>query len=308
MTKTVKNNQNPEWNFETDIPFDPNYSDTLKIEVFDKDKLGKDKLIGSSTLDLPHVAGGPLDEVWIPLKGVKPGAAGELQLSAEYTPDSSSGLYENLEPGKFESSPRRESGALGAPRSAKSPENDKLGTIKLDLLMAKDLIKSDVVGSSDPYAIITHGSQKYKTDILKNTQDPQFNIQCDVDVPDGNDRNISIDLFDADKYGKDTHLGSLNLDIAKVMNLGNLEQGWHPLEGVDQGEVYIGADFVPNYGSSSRGNSANRGLAREDSASILINQRFVETRRSMSQFHEVSLNRIPLPATGGVIEASIRTL
>ena len=27
----------------------------------------------------------------------------------------------------------------------------------------------------------------------------------------------------------------------------------------------------------------------------------------MSQFHEVSLNRIPLPATGGVIEASIRT-
>ena len=27
----------------------------------------------------------------------------------------------------------------------------------------------------------------------------------------------------------------------------------------------------------------------------------------MSHFHEVSLNRIPLPATGGVIEASIRT-
>lgn len=209
--------------------------------------------------------------------------------------------------GGLGSGPRRESGALGAPRSAKSPESDKLGTIKLDLLMAKDLIKSDVVGASDPYAIITHGSQKYKTDILKNTQDPQFNIQCDVDVPDGNDRNISIDLFDADKYGKDTHLGSLNLDIAKVMNLGNLEQGWHPLEGVDQGEVCIAADFVPNYGDSSRGNSENRGLTREDSASILINQRFVETRRSMSQFHEVSLNRIPLPATGGVIEASIRT-
>ena len=309
MTKTVKNSQNPDWNFEADIPFDPTYSDTLKIEVFDKDKLGKDKLIGTSFLDLPNIADGrSLDEVWIPLKGVKPGKSGEIQLSAEYTPDISSSLYENVQPGGgLGSGPRRESGALGAPRSAKSPESDKLGTIKLDLLMAKDLIKSDVVGASDPYAIITHGSQKYKTDILKNTQDPQFNIQCDVDVPDGNDRNISIDLFDADKYGKDTHLGSLNLDIAKVMNLGNLEQGWHPLEGVDQGEVCIAADFVPNYGDSSRGNSENRGLTREDSASILINQRFVETRRSMSQFHEVSLNRIPLPATGGVIEASIRT-
>ena len=306
MTKTVKNSQNPDWNFEADIPFDPTYSDTLKIEVFDKDKLGKDKLIGTSYLDLPNIADGqPLDEVWIPLKGVKPGKSGEIQLSAEYTPDISSSLYENVQPG---GGPRRESGALGAPRSAKSPESDKLGTIKLDLLCAKDLIKTDVVGASDPYAIITHGSQKYKTDILKNTQDPHFNIQCDVDVPDGNDRNISIDLFDADKYGKDTHLGSLNLDIAKVMNLGTMEQGWHPLEGVDQGEVCIGADFVPNYGGSpTRGNSANRGIAREDSSSILINQRFTETRRSMSQFHEVSLNRIPLPATGGVIEASIRT-
>ena len=309
MTKTVKNTQNPDWNFEADIPFDPTYSDTLKIEVFDKDKLGKDKLIGTSFLDLPNIADGePLDEVWIPLKGVKPGKSGEIQLSAEYTPDTSSSLYENVQPGGgLRSGPRRESGALGAPRTANSPESDKLGTIKLDLLMAKDLIKNDVVGASDPYAIITHGSQKYKTDISKNTQNPEFNIQCDIGVPDGNDRNISIDLFDADKYGKDTHLGSLNLDIAKVMNLGNLEQGWHPLEGVDQGEVYIGADFVPNYGNLSRGNSANRGLAREDSASILINQRFVETRRSTSQFHEVLLNRIPLPATGGIIEASIRT-
>merc|ERR1712013_545402 len=189
-------------------------------------------------------------------------------------------------------SPQRDSGSLGAPRSAKSPESEKLGKVKLDLLMAKDLIKNDMVGKSDPYAIITHGSQKYKTDILKNTQDPHFNIQCNVDVPDGNDRNISIDLFDADKYGKDTHLGSLNLDIAKVMNLGNMEQGWHPLEGVDQGEVCIGADFVPNYGGSpTRGNSANRGIAREDSSSILINQRFTETRRSMSQSIQVPRGR-----------------
>ena len=304
MTKTVKNDQNPEWNFEADIPYDPNYSDTLKIEVFDKDRLGKDKLIGTSTLDLPNLATGrPLDEVWIPLKGVKPGKSGELQLSAEYTPDTSSGLYENVRPGQDGSGPRRESGALGAPRSANSPESDKLGTIKLDLLCAKDLMSSDVVGASDPYAIITHGSQKYKTDILKNTQNPEWNIQCEVEVPDGHDRNISIDIYDADKFGKDTHLGSMNLDIAKVMNLGQLEQDWHPLEGVGQGQICIGADFVPDYGSSRKTSS----LSRTDSASILINQRFVETRRSSSQFHEVSLNRIPLPATGGVIEASIRT-
>jgi len=299
MTKTVKNNQNPEWNFEADIPFDPNYSDTIKIDVFDKDRLGKDKLIGTSTLDLPNIASGkPLDEIWIPLSGVK---SGEVQVSAEYTPDTSSGLYENVRPGQYGSGPRRESGSLGAPRSAKSPESDKLGTIKLDLLMAKDLMKNDLVGKSDPYAIITHGSQKYKTDILKNTQNPEWNIQCEVQVPDGNDRNISIDVYDADKFGKDTHLGSLNLDIAKVMNLGKLDQGWHPLEGAKQGEICVGADFVPDYGTRTDE------FQRTDSSSILINQRFMETRRSSSQFQELSLNRIPLPATGGSIEAYIRT-
>merc|ERR1719483_1776169 len=164
-------------------------------------------------------------------------------------------------------SPLRDSGALGAPRSAKSPESDKLGKIKLNLLMAKDLIKNDMIGKSDPYAIITHGNQKFKTDIKKNTQNPEWNIQCNVDVPDNKDRNITIDLYDADKYGKDTFLGSLNLDIARVMNLGKLDEGWYPLEGVDKGQLCVGADFIPNN-------------SEEMSSSIMINERITETRRT----------------------------
>merc|ERR1712013_404097 len=189
-------------------------------------------------------------------------------------------------------SPQRDSGSLGAPRSAKSPESEKLGKVKLDLLMAKDLIKNDMVGKSDPYAIITHGSQKFKTDIMKNTQNPEWNIQCEVEVPDSNDRNISIDLYDADKFGKDTFLGNLNLDIARVMNLGTLDQGWYPLDGVKQGQICVGADFIPE---------------PDETSTIVINQRLTESRRTSTQFHEVNLNRIPLPSTGGSIEASIRT-
>jgi len=289
-TNTVKNNQNPEWNFEADIPYNPNYSDTLKIEIFDEDKLGKNKLLGTSYIDIPNLANNePLDNVWIPLSGVK---SGELQVSADFVP-AEFHEYENIRPDQFNKmSPQRDSGSLGAPRSAKSPESEKLGKVKLDLLMAKDLIKTDMVGKSDPYAIITHGSQKFKTDIMKNTQNPEWNIQCEVEVPDSNDRNISIDLYDADKFGKDTFLGNLNLDIARVMNLGTLDQGWYPLDGVKQGQICVGADFIPE---------------PDETSTIVINQRLTESRRTSTQFHEVNLNRIPLPSTGGSIEASIRT-
>ena len=284
-TNTVKNNLNPQWNFEADIPYNPNYSDTLKIEVFDDDKIGKNKPLGSTILDIPSLANqDPLDGVWIPLDGVK---SGQLQVSAEYVPTD----VMNQDPYR-QMSPLRDSGSLGAPRSAKSPVNDKLGTIKLDLLMAKDLIKTDLVGKSDPYAIITHGDQRYKSDIKKNTQNPEWNIECEIEVPDGNDRNISIELYDADKFGKDKFLGKMNMDIAKIMNLGHLDEGWYPLDGVKQGQICVGANFVPE---------------PDDSNTIIINQKFTETRRTSKQYQEVSLNRIPLPSTGGDIDASIRT-
>merc|ERR1719208_464183 len=282
-TNTIKNNLNPEWNFKADIPYNPNYSDTIKVEIFDDDKLGKDKPLGSAIIDIPSLVNNdPLDGAWLPLDGVR---SGEVQVSAEYVPtEAGQDQYRQM-------SPLRDSGALGAPRNAKQPVDEKLGTIKLDLLMAKDLIKTDLVGKSDPYAIISHGDQKFKSDIKKNTQNPEWNIECEIGVPDGHDRNISIELYDADKFGKDKFLGKLNLDIAKIMNLGKLEDGWYPLDGVKQGQLRVGADFIPEL---------------DESSTIVINQRLTETRRTSTQFQEVNLNRIPLPSTGGSIDASIR--
>merc|ERR1719369_2325976 len=76
------------------------------------------------------------------------------------------------------------------------------------------------------------------------------------------------------------------------MNLGKLDQGWYNLNGVNQGQICVGADFVPDL---------------DETSTIIINQKLTESRRTSTQFHEVNLNRIPLPSTGGSIEASIRT-
>merc|ERR1712157_211434 len=50
-SKTVKNNHNPEWNFEATFDIDENSSEGLNIAVFDDD-FGKDDSLGNKTMDI----------------------------------------------------------------------------------------------------------------------------------------------------------------------------------------------------------------------------------------------------------------
>ena len=43
-------------------------------------------------------------------------------------------------------------------------------TIISNLAKGKELIKTDIVGKSDPYAQIQYGNQKFKTKTVNNTQ------------------------------------------------------------------------------------------------------------------------------------------
>ena len=70
-SKTIKNNQNPEWQFSADLNLSDNEStNQLQLEVFDED-IGKDDALGSATLDLSQDL---LVETWIPLQSCKSGA------------------------------------------------------------------------------------------------------------------------------------------------------------------------------------------------------------------------------------------
>ena len=50
-----------------------------------------------------------------------------------------------------------------------NPDAFNLGKIHVTLIEAKDLVKSDMIGKSDPYAIISHGNQKFKTNTVHNS-------------------------------------------------------------------------------------------------------------------------------------------
>jgi hypothetical protein len=77
-------------------------------------------------------------------------------------------------------------------------------------------------------------------------QEPVWDCEVDFTVPDGQERAVSIEVFDADKFGKDKSLGQLRLDIAEVAAQGASGEGrWYPLDGVPSGQILLTADFLP---------------------------------------------------------------
>ena len=52
----------------------------------------------------------------------------------------------------------------------------------VDLIKAKNLMKTDMIGKSDPYAVLKYSNQKDKTPVAKNTQNPEWNHSSDFDM------------------------------------------------------------------------------------------------------------------------------
>merc|ERR1719381_213194 len=75
---------------------------------------------------------------------------------------------------------------------------------------------------------------------------PEFNHDAYFPIQEDGAKNIKIDLFDADKLGKDKPIGSINLDIENLVNEGPIEDAWLPLENGKGGlraKCFVSADI-----------------------------------------------------------------
>ena len=123
--------------------------------------------------------------------------------------------------------------ALGTSEDSKHGNNtsalgDFEGTLAVDIIKARNLIKTDIMGKSDPYAVLKFGKQKEKTNTIKNTLDPQWDHHAEFKLPDGDADKLLVEVFDADKLGKDKSLGKIEVDI---LDLTAQEGHWFPLQG-----------------------------------------------------------------------------
>merc|ERR1719385_275221 len=104
------------------------------------------------------------------------------------------------------------------PRGPGQLTEEPVGNLHLEILQGKDLVKSDIMGKSDPYAVVTYGDDKIKTKTIKNSQNPEWNFQADIPIDPNGPSNLQIEVFDKDKLGRDKPLGAANIDIPSLMN------------------------------------------------------------------------------------------
>merc|ERR1719397_1479083 len=305
-TKTVKNNQNPEWNFDADIPIGVDGPRHVNIDVFDKDKFGKVQVSSAFTPTGEVVIGkgSAMDRMGSTRDEERRGERRDSESnpglrkgsrfgSGAQSPDPDED-YDSLGEGRIsgpgsrktsdeaagsrglrrgsqgtEEGQRRSGGGaqalkdrlggsskvslLGSPTSDVGDRDELVppGNIHLELAEAKNLIKADMIGKADPYAVISYGDDNVKSKAIKNSQNPKWEFDTDISTdPRGSD-TIKIDVFDKDRLGKDKHLGSAAIDIPDLINNGGLQDAWIPLDGVKSGQLRVSADFEPADGTDA---------------------------------------------------------
>lgn len=96
------------------------------------------------------------------------------------------------------------------------PPKQKLTKIVIKALQGKDLAPKDANGKSDPYLIISYGTQQFKTKCIKKTLNPVWTDQTFVIAADPNTPQILVECWDYDKIGTHDFMGEFYVNVSSI--------------------------------------------------------------------------------------------
>ncbi|KAK1420323.1 hypothetical protein QVD17_21831 [Tagetes erecta] len=115
-----------------------------------------------------------------------------------------------------------------------------IGMIKVNVVSGNDLVIRDVM-SSDPYVLLSLGTQSVKTRVIKNNLNPVWNEKLMLSIPHDVPPLI-VNVFDKDKFTNDDFMGEAEIDIrplvsaAKAVENGNAKGPSKQHEKMDEGK------------------------------------------------------------------------
>lgn len=123
------------------------------------------------------------------------------------------------------------------------------GVLRVRLIKAEKLVKKDIgvlgIGKSDPYATLTVGSQKRKSERIDNTVNPEWNdfvVDFPIEVVHG--QEVLIELFDHDGIKEDQALGHATVATGLVADKGQISDMWVDLEDVKSGRALLSLSWL----------------------------------------------------------------
>ncbi|KAJ0590036.1 putative Arf GTPase activating protein [Helianthus annuus] len=116
-----------------------------------------------------------------------------------------------------------------------------VGMIKVNVVSGTNLVIRDV-RSSDPYVMISLGTQSMKTRVIRSSLNPVWNEKLMLSIPH-DVPPLKVNVFDKDKFSTDDFMGEAEIDIrplvsvAKALeNNGNANGPSKQLENMDEGK------------------------------------------------------------------------
>lgn len=106
-----------------------------------------------------------------------------------------------------------------------------IGVLDVKLVEAKDLLNKDLIGKSDPYAVLYIRPIKdrvKKSKIIDNQLNPVWNEHFEFDVEDIDTQHLTVKIFDKETVQEDELLGYAQVQL-KDLELGKLKDMYLPL-------------------------------------------------------------------------------
>ena len=211
----------------------------IEIEVSDKTRSRHD-FNGKLHIDTENLLeAGALDDIWVPLESEDC----EILINAELIDHD--GKQISLKPDSITADVELVENKSVSSQGPLS-DNSVSGVSKLTLVQAKELIKKDIFSKSDPYAVISFNSKSLKTDILKNTHEPEWNFEFEIPENSKSGTDINFHIYNKKTLAKDDSLGHFSFNSSELFHHMRIISKWYNLNGVKAGKVLLNGEFIPD--------------------------------------------------------------
>ncbi|ORY07619.1 hypothetical protein K493DRAFT_310160 [Basidiobolus meristosporus CBS 931.73] len=204
-TSVKKNTLNPVWD-ETYFILLHRLSDTLSLEVYDKEEVKKDRSLGTASFDLSTLSESP-EQVDVLAKVIREGGkqCGELLFDVAYSPV--------VPPIKNED-------------GTESPVESNSGILKVFVHQGKGFSTS-----GNPYGILKlNGHEVLKTQVIKKKDNPLWEKNVEMFISDKKSALFGFEAYDERGFASDPLTGKLNVTLEQALNRNN-DNPWYDLEG-----------------------------------------------------------------------------
>ena len=118
------------------------------------------------------------------------------------------------------------------------------GMLEISLIEARDLLKEDMVGLSDPYAVVKIGERQvsFVDSYAAHTLNPSWNYKSRFVMEDYAGQELTIEVFDYDKTSADDFLGHTSIVVDSLIDKRETDE-WIKLDGVKTGDIHVAAKW-----------------------------------------------------------------